>query len=104
MEKVNDNMDSLPEGYIKHLEENRKFIETLAKEELIEERRDNLDNLKNRMVLDIRQTEIAKNRFINELKNSGLGERIKAAPNEVEIIKRPLPVRIWRRIRKFFNL
>jgi hypothetical protein len=104
MEEVNDNMDRLPEGYLKHLQENKKFIEDLEKEELIEGRRTNIENIKNRIALDKRQTENARNRLINELKFGGLGKRIKEAPSDIIIIKKPLHVRLWRNILKFFKI
>lgn len=75
------------EEYLKHLKENKKFIEDLAREELIENK-DSLSSVKNRITLEKNQTDIQKERFINEMK-SGLGEVVKQKPNEILIIKKP---------------
>lgn len=89
MSKVNEQMDmnQYPEGYLEHLQENKKFIEELAREEIVGNR-DSISTIKNRIKLERTQTDIQKERFINEIK-SGLGDVVKEKPNEITIIKKP---------------
>lgn len=102
MSNINDDKDSIPDGYIKHLKDTKKFIQELETEEILSERRDNITNIKNRMALDKNGTEIQKTRLINQLKN-GLGEKIKENPNEVIIIKRSWYQKLGVTIRKILS-
>jgi hypothetical protein len=85
--KMLENFEEIPPGFLRQMEENKKFIQELAVEDL-KESRDTISSERNKIKLERTQTEIQKERFINEMK-SGLGEIVKQKPNEIIIIKKP---------------
>jgi hypothetical protein len=97
-----DAIENLPEGYLTHLKENKEFIESLAKEELKNNRMDTVEAHQIRIKMDRDKTQRDKSKFISEIK-SGLGEQIKANPNKVEFIKRPWYYKLKQFIKNVFK-
>jgi len=103
--ETNDEFNELPEGYLKHLANNKKLIEDLAKEELIDDKVDSVESIRRKIKGDTRNTDRVKNQFVEEIK-SGLGEKIKSNPNATEHIKKPktpFMVKIKKAIKRLFN-
>jgi flagellar biosynthesis chaperone FliJ len=76
-------------------EQTKKFIKQLESEEK-HERVETIDSIVNDIKATKTQTELNKDRFINEIK-SGLGQTIKEKPNDVRIIKKTWyqKLKIW---------
>jgi flagellar biosynthesis chaperone FliJ len=76
-------------------EQTKKFIKQLESEEK-HERVETIDSIVNDIKATKTQTELNKDRFINEIK-SGLGQTIKKKPNDVRIIKKTWyqKLKIW---------
>lgn len=91
-------IEELPEGYLKHLNESKKFIEGLEREEFMSNRIETVDAEINRIKQDRIKTQTQTSNFIHQIKN-GLGDEIKENPNEVLIIKKPW----YHKISKFFK-
>lgn len=101
-DKKSSTNEELPEGFVEVMKENKKFLEELAREELLEGR-DTISSERNKIFLERSQTEIQKERFINEIKN-GLGEKVKERPNEIIIIKKPWYHKLITGIKKLFSV
>ena len=79
----------------------KRFIKDLEDEENIE-RVETLDSVRNEIIGTRQNTELKKNKFINELK-SGLGEQIKQNPNKVTVIKKTFKERVKLFLKKLFT-
>jgi len=87
----------IDDEYINLLNENKKLIEELEKEEINTNRISTVDSEINKIKTERNSTNIQKERFINEI-TSGLGKSIKENPNKVTIIKK----KWYYKIKKFF--
>jgi len=81
--------------------QNKEFIKNVDKEEQFE-RIETLDAIQNDIKAQQAQTERAKNKFAQTIV-SGLGEKVKANPNKVTIIKKPWYVKFKEFIKKIFT-
>lgn len=81
--------------------QNKEFIKNVEKEEQYE-RIETLDAIQNDIKAQQAQTERAKNKFAQSV-ISGLGEKVKANPNKVTIIKKPWHVKFKEFIKKIFT-
>ena len=81
--------------------QNKEFIKNVEKEEQYE-RIETLDAIQNDIKAQQAQTERAKNKFAQSV-ISGLGEKVKANPNKVTIIKKPWYVKFKEFIKKIFT-
>ena len=81
--------------------QNKQFIKDIDKEEQLE-RIETLDAIKNDMKAQNEQTERIKQKFAQSV-ISGLGEKVKANPNKVTIVKKPWNVKLKEFIRKIFT-
>lgn len=81
--------------------QNKEFIKSVEKEEQFE-RIETLDAIQNDIKAQQAQTERAKNKFAQSV-ISGLGEKVKANPNKVTIIKKPWHVKFKEFIKKIFT-
>ena len=81
--------------------QNKEFIKSVEKEEQFE-RIETLDAIQNDIKAQQAQTERAKNKFAQSV-ISGLGEKVKANPNKVTIIKKPWYVKFKEFIKKIFT-
>ena len=81
--------------------QNKEFIKNVEKEEQFE-RIETLDAIQNDIKAQQIQTERAKNKFAESIV-SGLGEKVKANPNKVTIIKKPWYVKFKEFIKKIFT-
>ena len=55
-----------------------------------------------KIISDIVKTELAKEKFIGDIKN-GLGEQLKQNPNKIKIIKKTRKEKIIEYLKKIFN-
>jgi C4-type Zn-finger protein len=81
--------------------QNKEFIKNVEKEEQFE-RIETLDAIQNDIKAQQTQTERAKNKFAQSIV-SGLGEKVKANPNKVIVIKKPWHVKFKEFIKKIFT-
>lgn len=81
--------------------QNKEFIKNIEKEEQLE-RIETLDAIKNDMKAQTTQTERAKEKFAKNILN-GLGEKVKANPNKVTVVKKPWNVKLKEFIKKIFT-
>lgn len=81
--------------------QNKEFIKNIEYEEQFE-RIETLDAIQNDIKAQQIQTERAKNKFAENIV-SGLGEKVKANPNKVTIIKKPWYVKFKEFIKKIFT-
>lgn len=81
--------------------QNKEFIKNVEKEEQFE-RIETLDAIQNDIKAQQIQTERAKNKFAQSIV-SGLGEKVKANPNKVTVIKKPWHVKFKEFIKKIFT-
>lgn len=70
----------------KFKEHNKNFISGLEKEESLE-KVETIDSIKNEIKATKEDVERKKNMFVNEIK-TGLGQKVKANPNGITIIKK----------------
>jgi hypothetical protein len=81
--------------------QNKEFIKNVEKEEQFE-RIETLDAIQNDIKAQQAQTDRAKNKFAQTIV-SGLGEKVKANPNKVTVIKKPWHVKFKEFIKKIFT-
>lgn len=81
--------------------QNKEFIKNVENEEQFE-RIETLDAIQNDIKAQQIQTERAKNKFAQSIV-SGLGEKVKANPNKVTVIKKPWHVKFKEFIKKIFT-
>lgn len=81
--------------------QNKEFIKNVEHEEQFE-RIETLDTIQNDIKAQQTQTERAKNKFAQSIV-SGLGEKVKANPNKVTIIKKPWYIKFKEFIKKIFT-
>jgi len=81
--------------------QNKEFIKNVEHEEQFE-RIETVDAIQNDIKAQQMQTERAKNKFAQTIV-SGLGEKVKASPNKVTIIKKPWHVKFKEFIKKIFT-
>ena len=81
--------------------QHKEFIKNVEHEEQFE-RIETLDTIQNDIKAQQTQTERAKNKFAQSIV-SGLGEKVKANPNKVTIIKKPWYIKFKEFIKKIFT-
>jgi len=67
------------------------------------ERLETIDSVHNQIKGDKLKTKLAKQRFINEIKN-GFGDEMKSNPNQAKYVKPSFFERFRRRLNNFFKL
>lgn len=81
--------------------QNKEFIQNIEHEEQFE-RIETFDAIQNDIKAQQIQTDRVKNKFAQSIV-SGLGEKVKANPNKVTIIKKPWHVKFKEFIKKIFT-
>lgn len=81
--------------------QNKQFIKNIDKEECMD-RVESFKSIENDIKGDKFQTEINKNKFIDDIK-SDLGKKIKSNPSGIIIIKKPWYVKLKDFIKKIFT-
>ena len=92
---------SLDEVLLKFKENNKNFKNDLERSEN-SERVETIESIQNDIKGDIMNTELKKNKFINDIKLS-LGEEVKKNPNGIEIIKKKWYQRLGSIIKNIFT-
>lgn len=101
MQNKDEKVITLEDLLNKFDKQNKEFIKNIEKEEEFE-RIETLESIKNDIKAQQVQTERAKNKFAQSV-ISGLGEKVKANPNKVTIIKKPWHVKFKEFIKKIFT-
>ena len=101
MQNKEEKVITLEDLLNKFNKQNKEFIKSVEKDEQFE-RIETLDAIQNDIKAQQAQTERAKNKFAQSV-ISGLGEKVKANPNKVTIIKKPWHVKFKEFIKKKFT-
>ena len=101
MSNKEEKLITLEEVLDKFNKQNKEFIDKIKNEEEFE-RIETIESIENDIKLQKSQTDRAKDKFANSIKN-GLGDKVKANPNKVTVIKKPWYTKLKESIKKIFT-